>query len=158
MILPTFLHPIQVLKEKELQETAQNAQLPYRALIQTDELYRCYELLLKDAEADMIRLSSAPDSSILSPKDARVLVENEEEEAGINEDVLRILSVAKEGPLTEVNLKGRGLISIPDAFGRISTLVLLDLSENKLKVIFVMLNHNFKIIFSYIAFLFIGSL
>jgi hypothetical protein len=122
-----------VQKEKELQETAQNAQLPFRTLIQTDELYRCYELLLKDAEADMVRLSSTSDSVIPLPKD---VLEESEEEPGPNEDVLKILSIAKEGPLTEANLRGRGLISIPDAFGRISTLVLLDLSQNKLEVIF----------------------
>ena len=98
---------------------------------------------------DMIRLSSTPDSPTSSPKTAKILSENEEE--GVpNEDVLRILSLAKEGPVTEVNLKGRGLISIPDAFGRISTLVLLDLSENKLKVTIMLVNHNLMIVRSYI--------
>ena len=57
-----------------------------------------------------------------------------EEEGDPNEDVLRILSEAKERPVIEVDLKGRGLTNIPDAFGRISTIVSLDLSENKLKV------------------------
>ena len=78
---------------------------------------------------DIIRLSMTSHS----PAPSLRSLENEEE-GDPNEDVLRILSEAKEGPIIEVDLKGRGLTNIPDAFGRISTIVSLDLSENKLKV------------------------
>ena len=79
---------------------------------------------------DVIRLSMTSHSPTPSPRS----MENEEEGDPPNEDLLRILSEAKEGPVIEVDLKGRGLTNIPDAVGRISTIVSLDLSENKLKV------------------------
>lgn len=98
--------------------------------MQLDELHRSYERLLRNAEEDMVKLSSM--SAVQISQDPAKTPRVEEH---VNEEVVRVLQAAEEGPLEEVDLKGRRITYLPDVFGKISTIITLDLSNNQLEVL-----------------------
>ncbi|KAI5061124.1 hypothetical protein GOP47_0023629 [Adiantum capillus-veneris] len=122
----------QVEKEKNIREAAEMAKLQYQAIIESYELYHSYELLLKAAELNMMKLSVSPEVHLptIEEEDERL-----EDDWRANEEVSRVLLAAKEGNIVDVKLSGCKLSHLPDAFGNVSTIFSLDLSSNQLKLL-----------------------
>lgn len=105
-----------------------------RALIQLDETYEAYEALLKDSEHKLDEIyRSAMEQAEPSVKDSfEAEAEQEEVEEEVNEEVIELLEKGKM--LDRVDLSNRGLKRLPEAFGKLSGLVYLNLSGNQLEV------------------------
>ncbi|KAI5076443.1 hypothetical protein GOP47_0008508 [Adiantum capillus-veneris] len=121
----------QVQKESDMRKAAEIAKLEYQAIIDTYELYCSYELLLKAAEFNMMKLSGSPDVHLQTVKEEDDRLEDDQ----ANEEVSRVLLAAKEGNIVDVKLSGCKLSRLPDAFGNVSTITSLDLSSNRLKLL-----------------------
>ncbi|KAL3677555.1 hypothetical protein R1sor_027503 [Riccia sorocarpa] len=110
-------------QESEIRATAEKEKLPYKSVIQLDEVHQLYEDELKMAELSL---------------DGRSTPENATEghisgaDDGTGEDVARLLQDAMENGRTELDLKSRSMVHVPEVFGRIKTLTVLDLSGNQL--------------------------
>ncbi|KAM1649926.1 hypothetical protein ACFX1Q_003411 [Malus domestica] len=120
-------------KEAQLREQADKDKQGYKAIVQLDELHSAYDKLLKDAEQRLVKIYESAMAGV---------VEIEEEEQGgdegltngqVPEEVAGILQEASGTTLDRVNLSGRQLQFLPEAFGSIRGLLLLDLSRNELK-------------------------
>lgn len=97
----------------------------YKAIIQLDEMHEAYQKLLRDAEEKLMRIYD----SAVSENEKEV----EEEEQVVDEEVVRVL---KEGDtIQKVDLSGRKLRILPEAFGKIYKLVMLNLSSNQLQAL-----------------------
>ncbi len=105
-----------------LQNSAAKAKEPYEALIELDELHIKYEEELKQAE---FALEGIEDSPVEVPAEVVEKTDN---------DVSSKLQEALEGELDSLNLSGQFLIHLPEPFGRITSLVSLNLSYNSLEV------------------------
>ncbi|XP_031476535.1 plant intracellular Ras-group-related LRR protein 3-like [Nymphaea colorata] len=115
----------QAEKEKEYRQEAEKEKLPFKALVQLEEMHATYSVLLKEAEEKLEKLYAAEgNSSKFMP------VEDE-----VNEEVVNILREASEKKLGHVVLSGRMLRYLPEAFGRIHSIVTLNLSNNQLEAI-----------------------
>lgn len=121
----------QAEKEKECRELAEKDMRPCKSLIQLDEMHDAYEKLLKDAEKRLVEIyesgGEAPDSAE-GEKDEHVGEE-------VNEEVVGIMWEAYGKGIERLDLSGRRLRFLPEAFGRIPGLVALDLSNNQLEAI-----------------------
>lgn len=106
----------------------------YKAVIDLDEMHEKYGKMLYDAERKLEKIYEA----------AVAGEELSEEEGGegkdlgegeLNEEVVGILKDAESGKVIEsVALPGRKLRIFPEPFGRLTSLVSLDLSTNQLEV------------------------
>ncbi|KAJ1696673.1 hypothetical protein LUZ63_005185 [Rhynchospora breviuscula] len=123
----------QAQKEKERKEAAEKELLGLRALIQLDEMHEAYEVLLKDAEErlDKIYYTAMGHAEPSEKESYEADAEHEEEE--VNEEVIGLLEKGKM--LDRVDLSDRGLKRLPDAFGKLSGLVYLNLSGNQLETL-----------------------
>jgi hypothetical protein len=121
-------------RENECRRSAEKEKQDYKAVLQLDEMHEAYERLLKEAEERLVKIY---DSAEASPEDAGTdeapMVAREE----INEDVVGILQEATGQGLERIDLSGRRLRFLPEAFGRIRSLLVLDISSNQLEVISV---------------------
>lgn len=122
---------LQAQKETEMRNAVQAARIPYQAIIDTDELCRSYEVLLKAAETEMLKLSGLPEAQTPS---AAFEAKTDEGES-VNEEVVQVLKASKQNAIKNVDLKGHKLQRLPDAFGSISTILSLDLSNNHLRLL-----------------------
>ncbi|XP_027333987.1 plant intracellular Ras-group-related LRR protein 9-like [Abrus precatorius] len=117
----------QAQKERECREWAEKEKQIWKSVLQLDEMHEAYEKLLKDAEKRLVRMyESAEDGDGDGEKTAC-------EE--VNEEVVGILQEAYGKGMERVNLSGRQLKLLPDAFGRIPGLLVLDLSSNQFSAI-----------------------
>lgn len=92
----------------------------YRAVVRLEEMHEEYEKQLRDAEEKLAEVYG------------RVV---EEEVGVVDEEVIRVLREVEEKRAVErVELSGRQLRFLPEAFGKISGLLVLDLSHNLLEV------------------------
>lgn len=92
----------------------------YKAVVRLEEMHEEYEKQLRDAEENLVEVYR------------RVV---EEEVGVVDEEVVRVLrEVEENGSVERVELSGRQLRFVPEAFGRISGLLVLDLSHNLLEV------------------------
>ncbi|OMO56252.1 hypothetical protein COLO4_35718 [Corchorus olitorius] len=114
-------------KEEEIRKEAEKEKAIYRSILQLDEMHEAYGKLLKEAEERLVKIYEK----------AGKLSENSEEEVveELNEEVVGILEGAQGKGLERVDLSGKKLRYLPEAFGKISGLVLLNLSSNQLQVI-----------------------
>lgn len=111
----------------------------YKAVITLDEMHEAYEKMLGEAERRLERIYEAA----VAGKDENCIAEEEEEgvknveEAEeMNEEVARILKEAESGKgIERVDLSERKLRALPEAFGRLASLVVLNLSNNQLEAI-----------------------
>ncbi|CAN6464449.1 unnamed protein product [Victoria cruziana] len=115
----------QAEKEKECRQAAEKEKLPFKALVQLEEMHATYSDLLKEAEEKLEKLYAVEGSS-----SKFVPVEDE-----ANDDVINVLREASEKKLEHVVLSGRMLRYMPEAFGRIQSLVTLNLSNNQLEAV-----------------------
>lgn len=118
-------------KEKLCRTKAEREKVPYKAVIQLDEMHEAYEKLLKDAEEKLVRIYE---------RHGLGKEEHHKEEDGredVNEEVIRILQEALKKSVERVELSGRQLRFLPEAFGRMKGLVSLDISNNQLEVLLI---------------------
>ncbi|MCO5614039.1 hypothetical protein L7F22_068319 [Adiantum nelumboides] len=120
----------QVQKENDMRKAAEVAKLQYQGIIDNYELYHSYELLLKAAELNMMKVSGSPEVHLPTVEEEDTL---EDDQA--NQEVCRVLVAAKEGKVVDVKLSSCKLSYLPDAFGNASTITSLDLSNNQLKIL-----------------------
>ncbi|XP_062185645.1 plant intracellular Ras-group-related LRR protein 3-like [Phragmites australis] len=113
-----------------------------RAVVRLEETHDAYEALLQDAEGRLERVyRSAMQGTDL---DDEAAAEGKGEgyapaaagDAALQEEVVAVLKEAEEGrPVESVRLVDRQLGQLPEAFGRIQGLRVLDVSRNQLEVI-----------------------
>lgn len=117
-------------REHDCRQSADKDKQDCNAILQLDELHAAYEKLLKDAEERLLKIYRSAEDGLV--------VEEEEEPVTdqIHEEVVGILQQASGTGLDRVNLSGRRLRFLPEAFGRITGLLHLDLSNNDLQVWF----------------------
>ncbi|XVE56345.1 hypothetical protein DITRI_Ditri04bG0001900 [Diplodiscus trichospermus] len=112
-------------KEQHIRQQAEKEKAVYSSILQLDEMHDAYGKLLKEAEEKLVKIYEK----------AGKMAEIEEEIEEVNVEVVGILEEALGKGLERVDLSGRKLRFLPEAFGKISCLVLLNLSNNKLEVI-----------------------
>lgn len=112
------------LKKKEMEREKEI----YKAVIALDELHDSYGKLLSEAEAKLERIYEAAVAGNGGGGD--VAEEGEE----VNEEVVRILQEANRSEVERIELADRCLRFVPEAFGKIRSLVSLNLSVNQLQV------------------------
>ncbi|RID71422.1 hypothetical protein BRARA_C03361 [Brassica rapa] len=100
------------------------------SILKLDEVHGSYEKLLSEAEERLVRIYE------FAEKKAKVEEgEGGVEEVEVNEEVVGILQEALANPVERVDLSGRKLSLLPEAFGRIQGLLVLNLSNNQLQAI-----------------------
>ncbi|XP_074284208.1 plant intracellular Ras-group-related LRR protein 9-like [Silene latifolia] len=100
----------------------------YKAIIQIDETHEAYEKLLRAAEEKLMRIY---DSAVVAA--AKGGAEGENEADDVNEDVVKVLK--EQDQIERVDLCGKKLRILPEAFGRLKHVLVLDLSSNQLQEI-----------------------
>ncbi|KAL0855087.1 hypothetical protein Bca101_060239 [Brassica carinata] len=105
------------------------------SILKLDEVHGSYEKLLSEAEERLVRIYE------FAEKKAKAEEGEGEGEGGVvaevevNEEVVGILQQALANPVESVDLSGRKLSLLPEAFGRIQGLLVLNLSNNQLQAI-----------------------
>ncbi|KAI5665143.1 hypothetical protein M9H77_24466 [Catharanthus roseus] len=122
-------------KESEGKKALEKEKQIYKAVITLDEMHETYENMLRDAEDRLQKIYEAAvvgsDTVELEEKDKKVEVVEE-----VNEEVVALLKEAEANHrIQRVDLSGRRLRLLPEAFGKIKSLLVLDLSNNQLEVI-----------------------
>ena len=116
-----------------------------RAVVRLEETHDAYEALLQEAEARLERVyrsamegADVDDEAAEGGKDDGPAAGAEGAEGGdapVQEEVVAVLKQAEEGkPVESVRLVDRQLRQLPEAFGRIQGLRVLDVSRNQLEV------------------------
>ncbi|KAL6650902.1 hypothetical protein ACP70R_009827 [Stipagrostis hirtigluma subsp. patula] len=116
-----------------------------RAVVRLEEMHDSYEALLQEAEGrlEMVYRSAMEGKDLDDEaaeegrKDGPAAVEGAEGgDAVVQEEVIAVLKQAEDGkPVESVSLVDRQLRHLPEAFGRIQGLRVLDVSRNQLEVI-----------------------
>ncbi|AAG50968.1 hypothetical protein; 91861-89496 [Arabidopsis thaliana] len=96
------------------------------SILKLDEVHASYEKLLKEAEERLVRIYESAEKNAAEDEENVAAVE-------VNEEVVGILQHASANPVDRVDLSGRKLRLLPEAFGRIQGLLVLNLSNNKLE-------------------------
>uniref|UniRef100_A0ACD5URN3 Uncharacterized protein n=1 Tax=Avena sativa TaxID=4498 RepID=A0ACD5URN3_AVESA len=105
-----------------------------RAVVELEETHDAYEALLHEAEERLEKVYR-------TAMEGRDLEEAEGKDgadagdAAVQEEVVAVLKQAQEGTVENVRLVDRKLRHLPEAFGRIQGLRVLDVSHNQLQVI-----------------------
>lgn len=113
-----------------------------KAVIGLDEMHEAYEKMLEEAERRLERIHEAVVAGAdTAPAETEAEVEKEEASEVkavdmMNEEVAAILKAAEAGKkaIEKVDLSGRKLKILPEEFGRLKLLIVLNLSYNKLEV------------------------
>ena len=116
-------------KEQQIRQQAEKEKSIYKSIFQLDEMHEAYGKLLKEAEERLVKIYEK----------AGKVAGNSEEVEEVNVEVVGILEEAQGRGLERVDLSGRKLRFLPEAFGKISGLLLLNLSSNQLEVFFFFL-------------------
>ncbi|KAL6228454.1 hypothetical protein ACLB2K_002404 [Fragaria x ananassa] len=114
-------------REQECRDSADKEKQDCKAILQLDELHAAYEKLLKDAEERLTKIYRSAEDGVVE--------EEPPVSDQLHEEVVGILHKASGTALDRINLSGRRMRFLPEAFGRIAGLLHLDLSNNELKVI-----------------------
>jgi len=101
--------------KEQVAETETEAQI-YKAVLRLEEMHEEYEKQLREAEHRLVEIYRS------------IVGELEEEE------VVGILKEAESGVVERVELCGRQLRFLPEAFGKLHALLVLNLSHNQLEV------------------------
>ncbi|RDX79864.1 Plant intracellular Ras-group-related LRR protein 9, partial [Mucuna pruriens] len=114
----------QAEKERQRREWAETEKRVWKSVLQLDEMHEAYEKLLRDAEKRLVKMYESKEDG-----------DGDEVSDEVNEEVVGILQEAYGKGMERVNLSGRQLKLLPEAFGRIPGLLVLDLSSNQLSAI-----------------------
>ncbi|GJN27287.1 hypothetical protein PR202_gb15297 [Eleusine coracana subsp. coracana] len=113
-----------------------------RAVVRLEETHDAYEALLQDAEGRLEKVYRSAmegtdlDDEAEGKEDGLAAGGAEGGDAAVQEEVVAVLKQAEEGKSVEsVRLVDRQLRQLPEAFGRIQGLRVLDVSRNQLEVI-----------------------
>lgn len=109
-----------VQNDKEQREVAETEMQIYKAVVRLEEMHEEYEKQLREAEDRLVEIYGS--------------VIGELEEEAISEEVVGILKEAESGVVERVELCGRQLRFLPEAFGKLHALLVLNLSHNQLEV------------------------
>ncbi|KAL9227480.1 hypothetical protein vseg_003164 [Gypsophila vaccaria] len=117
--------------EESEREKLEREKTMYKAIVQIDEMHDAYEKLLRNSEE---KLMSIYDSAVVTGGGGGGGVfsvgEVEDDDDEVDEDVVRVL---KEEGGERVDLSGKKLRILPDAFGRLKRVLTLNLSSNQLQ-------------------------
>ncbi|KAG6635108.1 hypothetical protein I3843_11G020200 [Carya illinoinensis] len=118
--------------ENERRRSSEKEKQVYKAIVQLDDMHDAYEKLLKEAEERLEKIYKSAEATEgeYSPK-YEYIPETEEP----NEEVIGNLEAGSGEGLERVDLSSRRLRFLPEAFGRMRSLVVLDVSSNQLEVI-----------------------
>lgn len=109
-----------------------------RAVVRLEETHDAYEALLQEAEGRLEAVyRSAMEGKDLEEPDGRdeSAAAAAGDDAAVQEEVIAVLRQAEEGkPVESFRLVDRQLRHLPEAFGRIQGLRVLDVSRNQLEV------------------------
>lgn len=114
-------------KERTKRESAEREKMMYKAIIQLDEMHDAYQKLLRGAEEKLMKIY---DSAVSENEQES---EEVEEDVVVDEEVVRVLK--EEETIERVDLSGRKLRILPEAFGKLRKVVALNLSSNQLQAI-----------------------
>ncbi|KAM6594459.1 hypothetical protein CsatA_002162 [Cannabis sativa] len=120
-------------KENECRKESEKEKQLYKAIIQLDEMHEAYQKLLKDAEERLEKIYEMAEAGG-SVGEAEPSEEDQVTDE-VNEEVVGILQEASGTGLERVDLSGRQLKFLPEAFGHIRSLVVLDISSNQFEFI-----------------------
>ncbi|XWS34721.1 hypothetical protein CRYUN_Cryun21dG0062200 [Craigia yunnanensis] len=111
-------------KITQIQETLSSSDEAeiYKTVLRLEEMHEDYDKQLTEVEENLGRVY-------------RSIVEEMGGEDEVNEEVVRILKEAENGVVERVELSGRQLRLLPEAFGKLHGLIYLNLSGNQLEVI-----------------------
>ncbi|KAG9456651.1 hypothetical protein H6P81_001159 [Aristolochia fimbriata] len=113
-------------KERQCRNDAEREKSVCKAVAQLEEMHDAYEKLLKDAEERLVKIYRSSEGLVDTEEDHPVKEE-------VNEEVVGILQNAMGQGIESVDLTGRQLTILPEAFGRLRSLVMLNLSNNQLE-------------------------
>ncbi|KAK4427088.1 Plant intracellular Ras-group-related LRR protein 1 [Sesamum alatum] len=107
----------------------------YKAVIALDEMHEAYERMVSAAEKRLERFYEAALAGVdLAEAEKEVNSVKDPEE--VNEEVVGILKAAELGQgIPRVDLSGRRLRILPEQFGRMKSLIVLNLAHNQLEAI-----------------------
>ncbi|MBA0834957.1 hypothetical protein Goarm_007271, partial [Gossypium armourianum] len=112
-------------KEQQIRQQAEQEKSMYKSILQLDEMHEAYGKLVKQAEERLVKIYEK----------AGEVADDSEPVEETNPEVVGILEEAQGKGLERVDLCGRKLRYLPEAFGKISGLLSLNLSGNQLEVI-----------------------
>lgn len=115
-------------KENECRQAADEEKQVYKAIVHLDEMHEAYEKMLKEAEERLVKIYESAERGL--PEEEPLDPVSEE----VNEEVAKILQDANEKEMDRISLTGRRLRFLPEGFGHIRGLVVLDISSNQLQV------------------------
>lgn len=128
------LSEIDAHSSKTSEEIIENYKI-YKAVIALDEMHEAYERMLSEAERRLEKIYEAAVAGVELIEEEGGNAERDLGEEEINEEVVGILKDAESGKVIErVDLSGRRLRILPESFGRLNLLVVLNLSNNQLEV------------------------
>lgn len=113
-------------KEQQMRQQAEKEKSIYKSILQLDEMHEAYKKLLEESEKRLVTIYEAAEDNVAESSE---IVEE------VNEEVIGVLEAARGSELERVDLSGRKLRFLPEAFGKITGLVVLNLSNNQLEVI-----------------------
>ncbi|KAA0057814.1 plant intracellular Ras-group-related LRR protein 9-like [Cucumis melo var. makuwa] len=116
-------------KENECRQAADEEKQVYKAIVHLDEMHEAYEKMLKEAEERLVKIYESAERGL--PEEEPLDPVSEE----VNEEVAKILQDANEKEMDRISLTGRRLRFLPEGFGHIRGLVVLDISSNQLQII-----------------------
>lgn len=124
-------------KEKDSRLAAEKEKREYRAIVQLDEMHESYGKLLKDAEDKLVKIYDSASAAAGTGVEGETSTGVEEENVPevVSEEVVGILQDVSGKGIDRVDLSGRRLRFLPEAFGQIRGLVVLNLSCNLLEAI-----------------------
>lgn len=118
-------------REKERREKAERERRIYKAVISLDEMHEAYERMVREAEAKLARIyEAAVEGRGGGEEESRGDAVEEE----VNEEVVGVLQEGMGKGIERVDLSNRRLRLLPEAFGRLRGLVVLNLANNQLEV------------------------
>nr|KJB80886.1 hypothetical protein B456_013G119900 [Gossypium raimondii] len=100
-----------VSEELEVRKEADKEKPTHRLILQLDEMHEAYEKLLKEAEQRLVKIYENTEE---------VGVNSQEVEEEVNEDVAMVLQETEKRALERVELSGRRIRVLPQAFGKIN--------------------------------------
>jgi hypothetical protein len=105
-------------------------------VLQLDEMHKDYEKLLKEAEDKLVKIYRMAERGVEEDKEVEGVEVEEEVEVEVTEEVVGVLREGSSKGIERVDLSNRRLRFLPEGFGRVVGLKVLNLSNNKLKVFF----------------------
>ncbi|XP_052183547.1 plant intracellular Ras-group-related LRR protein 9-like [Diospyros lotus] len=104
----------------------------FKAVISLDEMHEEYEKLLHHAEAKLMKIYESAVPGLGEEEEEKADGENGSNEV-VNDEVVRILQEASGKEVERIDLSEQQLRLLPEAFGQIRGLVVLNLSSNQLE-------------------------